>query len=239
MKKLNNKGMTLVELIVSFAIVTVAVVYFSQSLVTTSKLFKSTKEETDAYVEEVYVYRLLEAMFKEYQNTSSQTHTLAMKDAKEVLGYIDFYVYCGDKNPLEISSSTKKFHYKYHALTGLDFWLLPGSYNGCDTLPKTITKLEVTTNDFVDANVWIPVYYFENLSKKTIASFLITEELFDGTNIDGSKFNLEINNYFNPFLDTFVSIAEDSNNKKYVYYTYFDYAGYYASGKRIRLIYGN
>ena len=37
MKKLNNKGITLAELIVSFAIVSVAVIYMYQTLLTINK----------------------------------------------------------------------------------------------------------------------------------------------------------------------------------------------------------
>ena len=40
MKKLNNKGLTLVELIVSFALVSVAMLYFYQTVSTVSKLYK-------------------------------------------------------------------------------------------------------------------------------------------------------------------------------------------------------
>ena len=54
MNKLNNKGMSLVELIVSFAIVTVAVVYFSQCLVTVTKIYRNAEEETNKLVEETY-----------------------------------------------------------------------------------------------------------------------------------------------------------------------------------------
>lgn len=64
MKKLNNKGMSLVELIVSFAIVTVAVVYFSQSLVTVTKIYRNAEQETNELVKETYHLRLLDSYYK-------------------------------------------------------------------------------------------------------------------------------------------------------------------------------
>ena len=71
MKKLNNKGMSLVELIVSFAIVTVAVVYFSQSLVTVTKIYRNAEQETNELVNETYYLRLLDSYYKEALENST------------------------------------------------------------------------------------------------------------------------------------------------------------------------
>lgn len=65
MKKMNNKGVTLVELIVSFAIVGVAVVYFYQTVSTVSKLYKTSKDDTNEYVNATYVLRLMDAYCNE------------------------------------------------------------------------------------------------------------------------------------------------------------------------------
>lgn len=61
MKKINNKGITLVELIVSFILVTVAVIYFYQTLFTVKKLYTKTIKETTEYVDREYVLRLADA----------------------------------------------------------------------------------------------------------------------------------------------------------------------------------
>lgn len=61
MKKINSKGLTLTELIVSFAIVAVAVVYFYQTLYTVRKLYKTAQDETQEYVDKNYAIRLVDA----------------------------------------------------------------------------------------------------------------------------------------------------------------------------------
>ncbi len=61
MNKLNNKGVTLVELIVSFAIVGVAIIYFFQTLSTVKKIYSDAKNETNFYVKKDYDFRLIKA----------------------------------------------------------------------------------------------------------------------------------------------------------------------------------
>lgn len=59
--KIGNKGITLVELIVSFAIVGVAMLYFFQTLTTVSNLYETSKKETSEFIEEDYYLRILDA----------------------------------------------------------------------------------------------------------------------------------------------------------------------------------
>ena len=61
MKKLNRKGVTLVELIVSFAIVGVAIIYFFQTLTTVNKLYYKAREETNKFVDKDYALRIANA----------------------------------------------------------------------------------------------------------------------------------------------------------------------------------
>ena len=61
MNKLNNKGVTLVELIVSFAIVGVAIIYFFQTLSTVKKIYSDARNETNFYVKKDYDFRLINA----------------------------------------------------------------------------------------------------------------------------------------------------------------------------------
>ena len=67
MKKINNKGLTLIELIVSFAIVSVAIIYFYQTISTVSKLYATSRDDTNEYANSTYVLRLVDA----YCNQSS------------------------------------------------------------------------------------------------------------------------------------------------------------------------
>ncbi len=66
MKKLSNKGLTLVELIVSFAIVGVAIIYFFQTLYTVKNVYNVSRDETQAFADKNYVLRILNAYLDEY-----------------------------------------------------------------------------------------------------------------------------------------------------------------------------
>ena len=59
--KLNNKGLTLAELIVSFMLVGVAIVYFFQTLTTVNKLYATAREETNDFIERDYALRIADA----------------------------------------------------------------------------------------------------------------------------------------------------------------------------------
>ena len=63
--KIGNKGITLVELIVSFAIVGVAMLYFFQTLTTVSNLYETSKKETSEFIEKDYYLRILDAYLDE------------------------------------------------------------------------------------------------------------------------------------------------------------------------------
>ena len=61
MKKLNNKGVTLVELIVSFALVGVAIIYIFQTLYTVKKVYADARFETNDYIRKDYTLRIAKA----------------------------------------------------------------------------------------------------------------------------------------------------------------------------------
>ncbi len=61
MKDINNKGLTLTELIVSFAIVGVAMIYFFETLYTVRRLYTVSQAETQRFVDENYVLRIADA----------------------------------------------------------------------------------------------------------------------------------------------------------------------------------
>lgn len=60
MKKLNNKGMSLIELIISFSLVCVAIIYFFETLFITNKIFRTTKEDTKRYVDVAYIFNIID-----------------------------------------------------------------------------------------------------------------------------------------------------------------------------------
>ena len=61
MKKLNKKGVTLIELIVSFAIVSIAMIYFYQTIVDLHRMYKNSNKATDEFVKKDYALRVLDA----------------------------------------------------------------------------------------------------------------------------------------------------------------------------------
>lgn len=63
-KKLNNKGVTLIELIVSFMLVAVAIIYFYQTLYTVKKLYTESQKETNEFVKFNYAFRIADAYIR-------------------------------------------------------------------------------------------------------------------------------------------------------------------------------
>lgn len=63
MNKLNKKGVTLVELIVSFAIVGVAIIYFFQTLYTVKTIYQTAQEQTDRFVAKDYGLRIMDEYY--------------------------------------------------------------------------------------------------------------------------------------------------------------------------------
>lgn len=62
-KKMNNKGVTLVELIVSFAIVSFAIIYFYQTLTTITKMYANARRDTTIAADVNYAFRLLDEAY--------------------------------------------------------------------------------------------------------------------------------------------------------------------------------
>ena len=64
-KKLNNRGVTLIELIVSFMLVAVAIIYFYQTLYTVKKLYTESQKETNEFVKFNYAFRIADAYIRD------------------------------------------------------------------------------------------------------------------------------------------------------------------------------
>lgn len=94
-KNLNDKGITLAELIVSIALVAVAAVYFYQTLYTVNKLYKKSNDEVDEYVDENYYTRMLEAYYEyvtsgdNFFKISINSNNVNQPDILTVIGYKD------------------------------------------------------------------------------------------------------------------------------------------------------
>lgn len=273
MKRINNKGMSLIELIISFAIVTVAVVYFSQTLSTVSKLYTKSNKETDEYVEEVYVYRILEAMFEVYSE-KSQIGIAGNKFA----GFDTIFIYCNNPNPANIkplfgkntdiqnnagSNLSELFgaityprnirddilkdlgitEYKRHAglnESTIEWIRVAGKkcepldpHGRLDDIIDLNTETIVYGSELKTANVWIPVEYYDKLCEVRRDTGIGNWDIWKKNN--GDNFEIaQINNYYNPSLKLFASVATMLSGKKYTYYTEFDYRKYTSQGKIVR-----
>ena len=80
MKKLNNKGMSLIEMIISFSLVCVAIVYFFETLFITNKIFRTTKEDTNNYVDVAYAFNIIEYCIKNNITSSENLSNDKIKD---------------------------------------------------------------------------------------------------------------------------------------------------------------
>ena len=89
MKKLNNKGMSLIELIISFSWVCVAIIYFFETLFITNKILRTTREDTNNYVDVAYAFNIIEYYVHHNDEFKNYINEYKISDAKNIL---DFYV---------------------------------------------------------------------------------------------------------------------------------------------------
>lgn len=69
--KNNQKGVTLVELIVSFMLVSVTVIYFMQIMIVVRRIYKKSQDDTELFVNRTYAIKIFEACMKKYNNSSN------------------------------------------------------------------------------------------------------------------------------------------------------------------------
>ncbi len=96
MKKLNNKGVTLVELIVSFALVGVAIIYFFQTLYTVKKVYADARNETNNYINRDYTLRILSTYLDEQGALPSNICSMYNLKCKKAI--FSTYYYNGEKS---------------------------------------------------------------------------------------------------------------------------------------------
>lgn len=82
-RKLNNKGITLIELIVSFTLVAIAIIYFYQTLYTVKNLYSESQNETKEFVDVNYAYRIIDELNKNNNNLNSNNLCDKIKEYKE------------------------------------------------------------------------------------------------------------------------------------------------------------
>ena len=126
MKKLNNKGLTLAELIVSFALVSVAMLYFYQTVSTVSKLYKNSKKETNDFAETTYLLRLVDAKLDDlkqqpdYRSVSGKNINLTTAAREELKKFCNekLKATCDVSGPVTTEGAQDYHYYKIRIKKG-------------------------------------------------------------------------------------------------------------------------
>lgn len=113
MKKLNNKGVTLVELIVSFALVGVAIIYFFQTLYTVKKVYADARNETNNYINRDYTLRILSTYLDEQGALPNDICSMYNLNCEKAI--FDKYYYNGSKSENEAQSEDNSYG-KYYRI---------------------------------------------------------------------------------------------------------------------------
>ena len=116
MKKLNNKGVTLVELIVSFALVGVAIIYFFQTLYTVKKVYADARNKTNNYINRDYTLRILSTYLDEQGALPSDICSMYNLNCIEAI--FDKYYYNGLKDENEAQSVSNSYG-KYYRICSI------------------------------------------------------------------------------------------------------------------------
>lgn len=124
MRKLNNKGVTLVELIVSFALVGVAIIYFFQTLYTVKKVYANARNETNNYINKDYTLRILSTYLDEQGALPNDICSMYNLKCEEAV--FDGYYYNGSKSENEAQLGDNSYG-KYYRIKitndGKDYFL--------------------------------------------------------------------------------------------------------------------
>lgn len=113
MKKLNNKGVTLVELIVSFALVGVAIIYFFQTLYTVKKVYADARNETNNYINRDYTLRILSTYLDEQGALPNDICSMYNLKCKKAI--FDTYYYNGEKSVVDAQKKDNSYG-KYYRI---------------------------------------------------------------------------------------------------------------------------
>lgn len=141
-RKLSNKGITLIELIVSFALVGVAIIYFYQTLYTVKKLYSESQKETKEFVNVNYAYRIIDELNKTCNQESCKLcddRFNNYKDKDENFLASE----CTETNENGFKKITFKINEKYYSM-----YFYENMYNNYEnTLETDILNLITDSND--------------------------------------------------------------------------------------------
>lgn len=112
-ENMKNKGITLVELIVSFALVGVSIIYFYRTLNTVSKIYKISRDETNNYIRKSYTLKLAKANIEKGKDICNNNEYCVSRDRESCSSNI-----CGveitykDGKTTDSTSKVTLYYYK-------------------------------------------------------------------------------------------------------------------------------
>ena len=190
MKKLNKKGVTLIELIVSFAIVSIAMIYFYQTIVDLHRMYKNSNKATDEFVNKDYALRVLDAYIKEKGVTNLSAGNVC---TNYLLGYCNTANVTNEGvfSKVELKDSennvlaTSYYYTESRVVEAIDLALASKSLNSM-TLKEAVESMVNDTNEqkkytyvqgIEDGKVKYEVKYNDNIIYKKLEEQTIEEQL--------------------------------------------------------------
>mgnify|MGYP004504376097 CR=1 FL=1 len=230
MKKLNKKGVTLIELIVSFAIVSIAMIYFYQTIVDLHRMYKNSNKATDEFVNKDYALRVLDAYIDE---NGVKNLTSSVCD-NYLLGYCSNVEVTNDGvfSKVELKKGTDVLATSYYytesrVVEAIDLALASKSLNST-TLEDAVKSMVNDTNEqkkytyvqgIEDGKVKYEVKYNGNTIYKKLEEKSIKDKLVDylientsSSDFDAAYANLFISNINSNWKIASYRITYENNN---------------------------
>lgn len=244
-RKLSNKGITLIELIVSFTLVAIAIIYFYQTLYTVKKLYSESQNETKEFVDVNYAYRIIDELNK--NNLTSNDLCGKIKKYKEKDNNFLVENDCDESSQGEFKRITFKLNNKDYSMYFYNnaestpiVPSLPDIENPENTINYEDLKVDINKELFPVINDAENSDEIQNILDKIGEKYTIQFNSFEKTNIDNTisdtRFWLleemdawvllacntgdlkdEWCNIFNFPIDEITKIKENIRNGNYVY----------------------
>lgn len=161
---MNKKGVTLVELIVSFAIVCVATIYMFRMVTSVKQIYSTVKKETDSYVEEAYNIRMKDACINKLSGQSISSITASCDNIsmtpinpinnnnniyKVSKDSIIFFKYYKPYSPIQIGSYTVEESYQQAAA---DIFAIARTFIKENEIDKNSTTIQECNGTYSELN---------------------------------------------------------------------------------------
>lgn len=137
-RKLNNKGITLIELIVSFVLVAIAIIYFYQTLYTVKKLYSESQKDTKNFVDVNYAYRIINELNK---NCNSENCSNLCERINNYKRQDSNFLVSNCEEPKDANNVFKVMNFKINQKDYSMYFYEDGFNNQKDTLETNLLNL--------------------------------------------------------------------------------------------------